>query len=423
MSENPPPIRWKEERLKKKYARSASDQVNVIVNQIQYTLDSPEREDAFARAMFPTDAEMARYRHYREEWHRRAIEFDPGPAPLAVTCELVSTCDLACTMCYTITEEFQNSVIGAQRMLPWETVTAVIDEAAAIGVHSMLFSWRGESTLYRQRRGDKVYTFADALKYARAKGILEITSLTHGQLIDQAMAEAIVEAEPSWISVSVDGVDDEYNRIRTPANKKGDPTYNAFATVVENVRRLVRIRDAKGKTRPQVRSNTIYPAIARDPEGYRRFLEQIGVGMITVNELLDLRDGDVPEHMRMEHWACQYPFQRLTVSANGIILPCTGAHKEQSGLVLGRYRGSPSKTVRNADGSVADVAVPEMTLAEAWRCEKLENIRTLHRTNRRCEIHPGCRNCNHGVKKFGPNRMPEQWNPEQQSWVGATRVG
>ena len=35
-------------------------------------------------------------------------EFDSGDIPLSVTCELVSTCNLACTMCYTITEKFQN---------------------------------------------------------------------------------------------------------------------------------------------------------------------------------------------------------------------------------------------------------------------------------------------------------------------------
>ena len=33
-------------------------------------------------------------------------------------------------MCYTITEEFQDSVVGATRMLPWNIVKKVIDEAS-----------------------------------------------------------------------------------------------------------------------------------------------------------------------------------------------------------------------------------------------------------------------------------------------------
>ena len=37
-------------------------------------------------------------------------KFEYGDYPLSVNCELVSTCNLACTMCYTITDKFQNSV-------------------------------------------------------------------------------------------------------------------------------------------------------------------------------------------------------------------------------------------------------------------------------------------------------------------------
>ena len=40
-----------------------------------------------------------------------------------------------------------------------------------------------------------------------------------------------------------------------------------------------------------------------------------------------------------------------------------------------------------------------MTLRDAWKCEKLQNIRSLHINNRRCEIKPGCQNCRHGMKK------------------------
>ena len=47
---------------------------------------------------------------------------------------------------------------------------------------------------------------------------LEITSLTHGQLIDEKMAKKIVEAEPID-KLLIDGLDEKYNEIRTPANK------------------------------------------------------------------------------------------------------------------------------------------------------------------------------------------------------------
>ena len=106
----------------------------------------------------------------------------------------------------------------------------------------MSFSWRGESTMYRSKDEEgKVKDFADVLKYARDKGILEITSLTHGQLIDEKMAKKIVEAEPSWISFSIDGLDEKYNEIRTPANKLNDKSYNA-EKVSESIRLLVKYK-------------------------------------------------------------------------------------------------------------------------------------------------------------------------------------
>ena len=389
---------------------------------VQYAYETPEREEAFKRSQFPTAEEWERYQWYRSEWHRRPKEEDPGPAPLAVTCELVSSCNLACTMCYTISKEFENSITGAQRMMSWPVVKAVIDECAALGVPSMLFSWRGEATLYKGWEGKRKITFPDVLKYARAKGILEITAVTHGQLIDEEMAKAIIDAEPSWISFSIDGMGDTYNKIRTPKNKKGTD-YDAFSVVMKNIERLADIRNAAGKTRPQIRTNAIFPAVAENPELYWKTLEAAGVDMITVNELLDLRGGDLEEGAIADQWGCAYPFQRLTVSANGILLPCTGAYHEQSGLVLGHYEGTPPKQTRNDDGTLAVTDMGAFDLKATWHGEVLKNIRQLHVEGRRSEIEPGCRHCNHGAKKHGADRDPAEWDNDAQAWVNTERKG
>lgn len=394
----------------------------VPIHQIQYSFETKERERAFVAAMFPTAEERARYQEYRDEWHRRPKDNDPGPAPLAVCCELVSTCNLSCSMCYTITEDFETITTGSQRMMPWPMARRVIDECAELGVYSLLLSWRGEPTLYRWRDGDEIVTFPDVVAYARSKGILEITAITHGQNIDADMAEALVEAEPSWISFSVDGFGEDYNKIRTPRNK--DPeAYDAFSVLIGNIACLARTRDAKGKTRPQIRSNAIFPAISRDPDRYRGLLIEAGVDMITVNELLDLRAGGLEADRVNADWGCQYPFQRLSVAAGGTILPCTGAYLEQSGLVLGRYLGSPARDYRNPDGSPAGIDAPEMTLRDAWRGEKIKRVRTLHQTGQRCQIDPGCKDCNHGARKHGYDRLPEDWDLETMSWNQGRRRG
>ena len=158
---------------------------------------------------------------------RRPRDFDAGEVPLAVNCELVSTYDLACPMCYTTTEEFKTAVAGSQRMIPWPIARAIIDEAAELGVPFLALSWRGESTFYRWRDGKETITFPDVLAYARTRGILEIMSLTHGQRID----EAIVDAAPNWISVSMDGIHENYDKIRSPV-KKRDGNKSPFTMVV-----------------------------------------------------------------------------------------------------------------------------------------------------------------------------------------------
>jgi sulfatase maturation enzyme AslB (radical SAM superfamily) len=395
----------------------------IPVNEQQHTLDTIEREKRYIESQFTTQDEVDRYRTYREEWFRRAKEFDPGEVPLSVGIELVSTCNLNCTMCYTITEEFQSSVIGSQRMMPWPTVKAIIDEAAELGVASILFSWRGESSLYKSRHEGKVYRLPDVFKYAKEKGILERTVLTNGQLLDDEMCRALIDAEPSWINFSIDGLRDVYNKVRTPKNKEGDPTFDAFELVVSNIKRLVRLRDEAGKTKPQIRTNTIFPAIAKDPKAYLDFMKGIGVGWVTVNEILDFRgsanDGDeLPEEAIIKDWACQYPFQRLMISANGIIVPCTGAHNEEEGLVLGRYLGSPAKSIQSTDGSLVTMAVREISIKEVWHSKKLKNIRHLHAEGQRETISSGCRNCRHGAVKHGVEWIPEDWNLDTMEWDG-----
>tara|TARA_B110000037_G_scaffold211495_1_gene263137 strand:- start:5921 stop:7237 length:1317 start_codon:yes stop_codon:yes gene_type:complete len=408
-------FRLREEKLKKLWD-GKNDMVPV--NAPQYVFVDEEKEEEFHHNMYPKKEDRIKYENYRGEWYRRAKEFDAGDFPLSVNIELVSTCNLACTMCYTITDKFQNAIVGAQRMIPWKIVKTIIDEAVEIGVYCISFSWRGESTMYRSKDEEtgRTMTFPDVLKYAREAGILEVNSLTHGQLIDDKMAEEIVLAQPSWISFSIDGMREEYNKIRTPANKL-NTDYDAFDVVSKAIKRLIFFKKKHNLKRPQIRTNSIFPAIQDNPEEYRDYMLGIGVDFITVNEIVDYRHHKLDDKMVRENWACQFPFQRLTVSANGVMLPCTGCYNEEIGLVLGKYEGSQSKTVRDYDGNVAKSDLEDLTLLKAWHGSKLRNIRKLHKEGLRKQIEPGCRNCHHGAQKHGADYVPKEWDNKSQQWV------
>ena len=392
----------------------------VTVNESQYSFGNENVQKNFFNNLNIKDIDKKKYNFYRSEWYRRAKEFDPGEAPLAVCCELVSTCNLGCSMCYTITEEFQDSVVGATRMLPWHIVKNIIDECSEIGVYSILFSWRGESTLYRVRdENNRIITFGDVIEYANKKNILETSSLTHGQLIDEKLAETLVKSKLSWINYSIDGLEKEYNKIRTPRNKKNDTTFNAFEVVIESIKTLVETKKKFNSKTPQIRTNSVFPSIYRNPKEFAEFMYSKGVDWVTINEILDFRFDEVPLDEVKNFWACSYPFQRITISANGTILPCTGAHNEEEGLTLGRYKGSPKKSVIKNHRKF-ELDYKEMTIKEAWNCEKLRNIRFLHQNNRRCEINPGCQNCRHGMIKKGVTYVPEEWNLDEMRWENHT---
>ena len=406
-------FRLREEKLKRKW-HGKNDMVPVNAPQFVYV--SAEQEEKFYESMYPNKKDRLKYEYYRAEWYRRAKEFDAGSVPLAINVELVSTCNLACTMCYTITDKFQNSVVGAQRMMPWKIVKSTIDEAAKIGVYCISFSWRGESTMYRVYDNGKLYTFPDVLKYANKKGILEIDSLTHGQLIDKEMAEKIVLAKPSWISFSIDGLYEDYNKIRTPADKL-NTKYDAFERVIKSIKLINELKIKHRSKKPQIRTNTIFPAIQKNPEKYKKYMEKIGVDFITVNEIVDFRHHRLDENKIRDNWACQFPFQRLVISANGIVLPCTGCYNEEIGLVLGKYVGSKDKVVRDYSGKVAKSNLESLSIKEAWNSEKINKIRELHKSGKRKTIEPGCRNCHHGAEKHGADYVPKEWDVNTQQWL------
>ena len=401
-------FRVKGEELAKKHKKN-----KLSFDESTYYFSSVEKEQNFINAQFSTPELKEKYQSYREEWHRRADEMDAGDRPLAVICELVSSCNLHCDMCYTVTPEFQESVVGSQRMVPWNQVTKVIDECAEIGVYSMLFSWRGESAMYRSKSSDgKIKDFADVLAYARSKGIFEVTSLTNGRLLTEELAKKIVDAQPNWISFSVDGLGKTYDKVREQVVT--DMGQNPFDLVIKNIKMLVAERDKRGLLMPQIRTNTIFPAISEDPEAYRNFMEKIGVSMVTINAILDYRGIELVNDSILDDWFCQYPFQRLVISANGTIMACPGAHNEEEEVAIGLYPGGTQKKVK-VNGEDKIIEHPLMTLMETWNSDKLKRVRHLHASNRRKEIW-ACRHCRHGAKKYGVKWLPEDWDMEEMGW-------
>jgi radical SAM protein with 4Fe4S-binding SPASM domain len=89
-----------------------------------------------------SDDRKATYDDYRDRYlnsPRLALK-----APVDVSLELSSFCNMACTYCYHADKK--NLPFKQSLMLP-ETIKAIIRQAADAGVNSVKFNWRGESSM------------------------------------------------------------------------------------------------------------------------------------------------------------------------------------------------------------------------------------------------------------------------------------
>ena len=124
----------------------------------------------------------------------------PLTVPVDVSLELASHCNMACSYCYH----------GDPRHLPFqrgmmltETAIDIIDQAAALGVNSLKFNWKGESTLHPD--------FPEITRYAalRAHGGVFIDRLTNSNFKFPTENERIFEGlcNQTKVKVSFDSFD------------------------------------------------------------------------------------------------------------------------------------------------------------------------------------------------------------------------
>jgi radical SAM protein with 4Fe4S-binding SPASM domain len=251
--------------------------------------------------------------------------------PTHLDIEVASACQMRCPMCYTTHMDD-----GFKGVMKWELFEKLISQAAAEGVYSVKFSWRGEPLLNKR--------IVDMVRLAKSKGIREVAFLTNAGLLTEKMGQELVDAGLDWMSVSADGTGDIYNRIRAPAT---------FEETIDRVRSMKAYRDSKGLTRPLLRVQSVLSAVEHDPDTYFKAWEGI-VDRINViaDELRDFNDKNLQWD---EKFVCAKPWQRMTIAYDGKVHQCIsdyGAHQ-----ILGDasreslrsiWHGAPAQAVRDA---------------------------------------------------------------------------
>lgn len=309
----------------------------VPINKGNYSMDTAEREAAFQKNL--GEAWPAGYAEYRRAWSDYPSRQLISEYPLLVDIELASICNLKCPMCYTITAAFKEHV-NTTRM-NWALYCRIIDEIAG-RVPAIRLSLRGEATLNKN--------FVECIRYAKEKGIKEVSTLTHGFKLNLPFFAKIAEAGIDWITISIDGVGATYEKIRSPIR---------FDELLQKIKDIKRFKDERGLRRPVIKVQGIWPAIKEDADAYYETFAP-HVDLVAFNPLIDYLGNDSEGDVQfVDGFACPQQYQRLVIGADGLVMKCS--NDEENREVIGDVRTE--------------------TVHAIWHGPKMQAVRELHRRN------------------------------------------
>jgi radical SAM protein with 4Fe4S-binding SPASM domain len=319
----------------------------VPINKGNYSMDTPEREARFQEYL--GEAWPEGFREYRRNWAEWPQRQHVADYPLLVDLELSSVCNLRCPMCYTISADFRKHVDA--RIMDFALFTKVIDEIGG-KVPALRLSLRGESTVHPR--------FVDCVRYAKEGGMKEVSTLTHGGRLTLDFFRQIQEAGIDWITISIDGVGETYERIRKPIK---------FAEIVEKIKAIRKYKDEHTLHRPVIKIQGIWPAISENPQLYYDTFAPY-VDLVAFNPLIDYLGHDT-EIEYLENFACPQQYQRLVIGADGLVMKCS--NDEENREILGDAN--------------------RQSVHELWHGEAMRKVREMHKGARGFMGSPVCRRC------------------------------
>src|SRR5258708_51846 len=310
-------------------------------------MDTPGGEEWLEE--FRGEGWEAEYAAYRRNWSEYPKKQHVSEYPLLVDIELSSLCNLTCPMCYTITDEFKKNV-NATRM-DWALYERIVEEIGG-KVPAIRLRLRGEATLHTK--------FVDAIRYAKDRGIKEVSTLTHGGKLTLPYFEKIAKAGIDWITISIDGVGATYESIRGPLK---------FNDLLEKIKAIKRYKDEHGLHRPVIKVQGIWPAVRENPKVYYDTFAPY-VDLVAFNPLIDYLGNDT--HIEyIENFSCPQQYQRLVIGADGLVMKCSNDEENREGI------GDVNKESVHA----------------VWHGEKMNRVREMHKQRRGFMQSPVCRKC------------------------------
>lgn len=320
----------------------------VPINKGNYSLEPPEREERFNRNR-ASGVEQEYYEN-RKQWSEYAGTLYVGDYPLLVDAELASACNLKCPFCFRSHEAYKDM---DSSLMTLDLFKKIVDEIAG-KVFALRLSSRGEPTLNPH--------FIEAVRYAKSKGMQEVSSLTNGSRLTPEFFTQCMDAGLDWLTVSFDGLDEVYEKYRHPLK---------FKDTYEKLKQAMAIRRKAGKVKPVIKIQSIWPAIQNNPSKFYNTMSKV-CDFIAFNPMVDFSHSKPLEQYRyIEDFACPQLYQRVIVYAGGTVVMCT--NDEMGSYPIGDAR--------------------KQTIHEIWHGDKLNKIRKLHKKKSGFQEFKLCRTC------------------------------
>ena len=315
-----------------------------------FDLEPPERIQAFNDKL--SKGWESEYKEYRRLWNELPKKRIVSDYPLLVDLETVSRCNLSCPMCPTVTKEFVDKRVTPFKkgQIDINLAKRIIDEVAG-KIYSLRFSWIGEPTLHKD--------LPMLIKYAKSKNIKETSFLTNGYKLKMDYFLKLVDAGIDLITISIDGMGENYNKIRYPLK---------FDETLQKLKDIAAYKKENNLTKPLIKIQGVWPAIRDYPEEFYNIFVPV-TDLIAFNPLIDYLHND-DEIVYEDEFICPQHYQRVVVGSNGQGSMCSS-------------------------DDFMDIEIGEHTknsIHEIWHGEKFNKIRAIHEKGNFKDLKP-CKNC------------------------------
>lgn len=279
--------------------------------------------------------------------------------PTHIDIETTNKCNLRCVMCPHSfpTEEFKKSLTS----LDGNIVYKIIDEGAEKGLNSIKMFFRGEPLVDKR--------IVDFIKYAKERGITEISINTNGQLLSEELSYRLIKSGLDMIVIAMDGNSRAtYNKIRVG----GD-----FNKLVQDVESLLELKRKMKSEKPIVRLQFL--KVDTNKHEIEDFIKRWDnrVDSLSIKDYTNrgeaqqrLTDNNYIKYSRLP---CPQLWQRVTITCNRKVLMCCRDWNCEN--VIGK--------IDYENGN---------TLEKIWKSDMLNNIRQIH-LNRQLETIDLCKKC------------------------------